>query len=271
MPIITISRGTFAGGEKLALLLAERTGYRAVSREQVYALVESSYGFKADELAELMEQAPTVRAVANIGERRSRQSFGERRRQLLVAVQASLCDLLAGDDAVYHGQAGHLLLPGVSHVVRVRLIAPRARRIELATAREHLTRAEAGHKIDLVDSERARWTQCFFGVCWDNPLLFDLVVNLECLTLDDAATIVVTTARLPRFQATEASRQRMADLALASHVATRLGSHPATASLPFEVQAASGVVRVAGMGRTDLEWLIEALQKIEGVRTVELS
>ena len=270
MAIITISRGTFAGGEKLESLLAQHLGYRTVSREEVYDRVQAQYGFKAEELAELMEQAPTTR-LTNVGERRSRQTLGERRRQLMVAVQASLCDLLKADDVVYHGLAGHLLLPGIAHVLRMRVIAPRSKRIELAMEREGLTRPEAGRKIDQVDSERARWTQSFFGVNWGDPLLFDVVLNLDSLTFDDVCAVVEHMVSLPRFQTTESSRKKMADLALASHVTARLSCNPATAGLLFDVQADDGVVRVGGMSnKGDMEWVSKVLQKIEGVKLVEV-
>ena len=63
MAIITISRGTFAGGQKLAALLAERLSYRAVSRELLYLKVKEDYGFSSEQTAEIMEQVEGVEKV----------------------------------------------------------------------------------------------------------------------------------------------------------------------------------------------------------------
>ena len=49
MAVITISRGTFAGGEKLASALAQRLGYRAISREALYRQVQAEHGFQAED------------------------------------------------------------------------------------------------------------------------------------------------------------------------------------------------------------------------------
>ena len=268
MAVITISRGTFAGGEQLASALAQRLGYRTISREALYRQVQAEHGFQAEELVELLEEAPSPRA--HLAERQRRQSVGERRRQLFIAVQASLCELVKGDNVVYHGHAGHLLLPGISHVFRLRLIAPRHQRIEMAMEREGLTRSAAAQKIDRVDDERSRWTQSFFSVDWADPLLFDMVLNLENITVDEAADIVVHALQLPRFRSTDASRKMMADLALASRVSACLAASPAAASLPVDVVADSGVVRIVGLPQADVSWVSKVVQEIDGVQKLEL-
>jgi cytidylate kinase len=271
MAIITISRGTFAGGEKVAQLLAEKLGYSAVSREQLYQKVKEWYSYDIETIAELLEQAPTSR-VASISDRQSRISIGERRRQVFLAVQASLCELLRKDNVVYHGQAGHLLLPGISHVLRVRLIAPRVKRVDLAMARDGLTRTEASKKIDQVDSERTRWTTAFFGVNWGDPLLFDLVLNLEVMSFEEACELIVNASQLPHFRTTPASQKKMEDLVLASRVSARLNTTPSTAGLALDVTADGGTVKLIGVTHGgDLEWVSRIVQKIEGVQAIELT
>lgn len=271
MAIITISRGTYAGGESIAALLSARLGYQTVSRELLYEKVKEWYSFDIDTIAELLEQAPTSR-VPNIADRKNRLSIGERRRQIFLAVQATLCELLRKDNVVYHGYAGHLLLPGIPHVLRARLIAPRSKRVEMEMAREGLTRAEASKKIDQVDSERARWTTAFFGVNWGDPLLFDIVINLEVMSLEEACELLIAAVQLPHFRTTEESQKKMDDLALASRVAARLNTSPATSGLALDVVADGGTVRLIGVTHAgDLELVTKIVQKIEGVQKIELT
>lgn len=269
MAIITISRGTFAGGERLSALLAKRLGYRTVTRERLYQKVQSDHGFEPDELTDLMELPPCQRGAGT--ERKVRVSIGERRRQLFIAVQAALTELVRKDNVVYTGLSGHLLLPEISHVLRVRLIAPRAKRIELCMESEGLDRAAAGRKIDQVDSERGRWTQSFFGVAWGEPLLFDLVINLEYLTIDDAAEVVTHAVSLARFKTTPESQQKMDDLALASLVAARLNSDPATAGFALDVRAEAGTIKLLGLiAEPDRARIAERIASIKEVRGLEV-
>lgn len=261
MPIVTISRGTFAGGLIVAETLASRLGLRLVSREDLHRCVQAQYGFTAEELTSALDQAPT----------RFDRS-GEQRRRLFVAVQATLCDLIKDGQVVYHGQTGHLLLTGIEHVLRVRLIAPRERRIELAQAREQLSPYEAGRRIDQVDTLRSRWSQFFFGVDWADPSLYDLVLNLERLSPEDAAECVALALTRAPFRPSPDSRRKLADLALASRVRARLLLEPATADLDFKIEADNGTVRLSGLlCASDLPDLTRFVRTIEGVEQVVTS
>ena len=178
MGIITISRGSFSGGTVVAECLAERLGYRVVSRE-ILAAAAARYGIAEEKLAQALERAP------GLWER-----LGHERRLYLVFIQAALCDMLQEDGAVYHGHAGHLLLRGISHVLRVRLIAPMPYRIGAAMEQLRCGREEAEAHVRRVDEERARWTRFLYGIDWNSPLLYDLVVNLEAMSVETACGVI---------------------------------------------------------------------------------
>ena len=57
MPIITISRGSASGGILLAQGLAEKTGYRLVSREDIIQSA-SKYGVSSETLEEALLKPP---------------------------------------------------------------------------------------------------------------------------------------------------------------------------------------------------------------------
>jgi cytidylate kinase len=261
MAIVTISRGSFAGGERLAVLLGERLGYRVVSREQLYEQAHVEYGVWMDALVELMEREPGVLA------RGSRES-----RRLMLALQATLCGLVRDDNVVYHGHSGHLFLHGIAHVLRVRLNAPRSRRVEMACQREGLNEHDASRKIDLVDAERTRWTLFFYGVQWGDPGLYDVTLNLERLAPEDAAEVVAGMAQRPPFRSTEESLRQLRDLALASLVRARLLFDPLLSVVDVEVEAHAGKVHLVGLGEGRLaSWATEQVQKIPGVLGVDVA
>ena len=243
MPLITLSRGTFTGSRHLVDRLVARLGYRTVSRKELYQKVHETYGADWDEVATIMERPPTLIEFAQ--GRKGGQS-GKQRWRLFFAFQATLCDLLGLEKGLYHGQAGHLLLPGIQHVLRVRIVTPRAHRIANAMGKKSINRIEAIRRIEQVDSERARWTRAFYGVDWSDPTIFDLVLNLDTMSRDEAVDLIETAQRLPSFQITEASRNAMSDLYIQSRIMARLLYTPETADLGLTVEAEGGHVKLRG-------------------------
>jgi cytidylate kinase len=265
MSIITISRGSFSGGQALAERVAQRLGYRCLSRE-VLVEAAATYGVPEPTLAQFFETQPGVWG-------RLTQS----RWLYRIFLQATMCERALQGHLVYHGLAGHLLLPGISHVLKVRLIAPLAYRLRAVMAREGLGRKAALHYIQRVDEERLRRMRYLFEVDWRDPVLYDVVLNLEHMSLETAADVVLLMAQRPEYQPTPASEKALRDLALRCRVQATVAAHPATSSLEVEVRAEDGVVWVTGSMTFNerplspyplQEAIICIAQQIPGVREV---
>ncbi len=235
MSIVTISRGSLSGGQELAERVAERLGYRCVSRE---VLIEAAarYGVPEPKLNELFDKKPSFWEWLT----RSREHY-------LVFVRAAMCEFAQQGRLVYHGQAGQQLLAGVGHVVKVRLIAPLEKRVAGAMRDQGLSHEAAIKYVQRIDDERLRRMRDLFDVDWRDPRLYDVVLNLERMSLDSAVDAVASLARQPEFQPTAASLQVLADLTLATRVQATLLANPATNDIPLEVEANSGVVHITGM------------------------
>jgi hypothetical protein len=163
-----------------------------------------------------------------------------------VLIQAALTAEVRTGKAVYHGNAGHLLLKGGPHVLRVRIIAPLEFRLKMAQDRLKFSRAEALDHITKMDQDRRKWTQYLYGVDWGDPSNYDIVLNLEFMDIQDACKTVSTLARQRCFGFTPSCQAAMDDLALASRVRAELALDDATSHLEFEVDAKEGSVRVRG-------------------------
>jgi len=258
MAIITISRGTFSGGRDLAECVAEKLGYPCLGREGVLEAA-SAYGISREKLASALEHPP---------------SFWERltglRLQYLNYVRAALCDHAPEGNLVYHGHAGHLLLPETCHVIRVRVIADMDYRINAAMKREKLSRDEAIAYIKKVDRERALWTRFLYGVDWQDPGLYDLVVNVQRLGIAAACDALAAMARLEAFRPTDQALKAMRDLALGHKVWVELARNPDTRAAELEVLADDGVVTITGT--THFPSVYEAIPavaaRVEGVKRV---
>jgi len=259
MSIIAISRGTFSGGEALATLVAERLGYQCVSREANLEAAAKAYGIPAEALTAEMEKRPSFWHRV-IGERSAYLAF----------VRASLCEQARLDNLVYHGLVGHLLLPGIAHVVRVRVIADRETRVQKAMQHQNIGHNEARAHIEKVDKERRQWIQFLFDVDWDDPHLYDVVVNLTRMSLDGACATVVGLSERVEFQSTPASQQAMQDLALSSRVSAVLARDPRTRDASLKATAHSGVVTITGATRSPAveEAVPAVVREIDGVKEV---
>ena len=103
-----------------------------------------------------------------------------------------------GGNAVIVGRGGAFVLadwPGAWHF---RLVAPRAERLARTRAREDLDPAAAERRLDAVDKERADYLRHHFGVDWNDPLHYALVLNTELLGIEGAAALIVRAATSER-------------------------------------------------------------------------
>ncbi len=258
MPIITISRGAFSGGQALAEKVASALGYRCVSRE---VLVEASqrYGVPEAKFTEVLETSP------HWWER-----WRESMRLYRIVLQAAMCEVAQGGDLVYHGHGGQELFPGVRHVLKVHLTAPMAYRIQQVRAREGLDEAAAVQYIDQVDKARTRRLQAVFGADWRDPSRYDMVLNIAQMTLDTAAHLIVEAAQGEDYRPTPKSEQAFQDLTISARVQATLITSPKTRNLAITVQVDRGKVRVSGvLVQSDLEEeIVRLIERVPGVTQV---
>jgi cytidylate kinase len=248
MAIITVSRGTFSGGRKLAEGVAQSLGYRCISRE---VLVEASgeYGVREERLWRALTQKPGV--LERLTLERSRY---------LAYIRAALMKEVRDEKAVYHGHAGHLLLQGVPHVLRVKVIANMEFRIAAAMEREHLSEKEAERFVRKMDEDRARWTKFLYGADWNDPSLYDIVVNLDRVDLEGAADIVVRLGSMDEYQPTELSQRTISDLVLSTHLRALIAADKSVSDDGIEITSDGGVASISGT--------VDSIMDADKIRTI---
>jgi cytidylate kinase len=204
MAIITISRGSYSKGKEIAEKVAERLGYRLLSRD---VLLEASEEFNISEvkLVRALHDAPSVfnRIVGG-------------KEKYVAWIRQTFLEQVRDDDVVYHGLAGQFFVEGVEHVLKVRIIADMEDRIRLEMEREGIGEEQARRLLEKDDVERRRWSHALYGIDTNDASLYAMVIHIRKLTVDDAVDMICTAARLPQFQATDESRQHLDDLLLAS-------------------------------------------------------
>ena len=258
MAIVTISRGTFSGGKAVAETLAQRLQYPCVSREIILDAAKQ-YGIPEQKLTAALQEPPSFW-----------QQVPEKRIAYLSFVTAALLERAKEGNLVYHGHAGQLLLSGISHTIRARVIADMEFRIKAAMQQRDLTREDAIAAIEKVDKERVKWTRFLYGVEWQDPALYDVVLNLEHLTVSAAAETLARMTDLADFQPTAASKRAFDNLLLSSRVWAELTRNEQTKGANVRVQADSGKVTISGSAGTEraLEAISNIAMRVGGVREV---
>jgi cytidylate kinase len=240
MAIITISRGTFSGGKKIAEDLAARVGYPCASLEIIFDAAHKEFGIPEAELKAPFLKRPSF----------WKQSPG-RRIAMHNILRAALLKLSKSGNLVYYGFAGHLLLGGVSHVLRVRIIAGMEYRVAAAMKLCAVTREQAVSMIRNDDKQSIYWARFLYGVDWQDPSLYDVILNLQRVSINGAVETLIQMTGMEEFKPTEASLQAFEDLLLSSMVWAELSKNPWTRLANIRVDAKKGHVTITGDAGSD--------------------
>jgi len=258
MAIITISRGTFSGGQQLAECVAEKLGYRCVSREMLLKTA-SEYGVPEEELSRALTRKPGIL-----------ERLTSERNQYLAYIKAALYKEAKDGNLVYHGNAGHLLLEEIPQVLRLRIIANIEFRIKTLLEHHNLNREQALQFIKRVDDERINWTRFLYHIDWRDPALYDLVINLDRMNIHSACDIVCHAARLDQFKSAPVSQKLVDDLTLSTHVMAVLAADRTIVTDGIKISADRGVITIEGtaMWVDDIHKIETAVSNVAGVDKV---
>jgi cytidylate kinase len=210
MAVITISRGSYSKGKKVAEGVAAQLGFECVSRD---ILLEASDRFNVPEIMLLhaIQDAPSIL-----------DRFSHGKIAYITYIQAALLEHVKRGNVVYHGLAGHILLKGMKRVLKVRIIADPALRVAVEMEREQVGEKEARRRITRIDEERRKWTRRLYGVDpWD-PSLYDLVICIDKIKVEGAVRLICEAASQEAFVLAENDRQKLSDLALSCKVKSEL-------------------------------------------------
>ncbi|MFH1138880.1 MAG: cytidylate kinase-like family protein [Pseudomonadota bacterium] len=239
MAIIMISGPPYCGREELAASLAPKTGWPVLSRDELVDLARER-GIKTGRLEVSIIKTP------GLSEKLAREKD-----LYLALLTSSLCERAREGNLIYHGRAGHLLLPGVTHRLRVGLTAPREFRIKKAAKALKLGPDKAAAYLDQVDRDIEKWIRFVHRVDGREIGQYDLFLNLQNVAAENAAVVLCDMAELPDFRPTPVGLKLMSDLNLGAQAKLRLAFDPRTAELDLGVRADDGVVTVTYLPRQE--------------------
>lgn len=258
MRLICVSMGTYGGGKELAQDLSRKMGYPCLCRDDlIQAATEEGIQVGKLEMSTIKPRAFT-------------EKLARERDHYLAFSRAYLCERALQGDLIYYGRTGHLLLPGVDHILRVRVVLDLEHRIQNIVEQMGLEREKAVRYIQEVDEDRARWVRSMYGIVVEEPINYDFTVNLQKVSVGNAAAALMSAVQLPDFQLTPASEKAIRDLYVGARARLALARDRRTHSAALTVRADDGVVTV-GYRPQDSSVagkITEVLASVEGIRDV---
>ena len=210
MSIITISRGSYSRGKEVAESLAERIGYNCVSRD---VILEASKEFNIPEiqLIKALHDAPSVL-----------ERFSNGKERYISFFCSSFFNQVSKDNVVYHGLAGHFFLQDISHVLKVRIIANTEDRIREEIKRNGGSKDAARYSLKKDDEERRKWGLQLYGRdTWDSRL-YDMVLKIDTLNVENVIDILEKTIRNKTFVATAESKKKLRTRTILANIKAKI-------------------------------------------------
>lgn len=159
-----------------------------------------------------------------------------------------LFELATKGNVVLRGWGATCLLRPVPHVVTVRITRSFNKRVEwLLHHLETDDREFAENEIRRSDNAHAVRMHRQFGVTWGDPVLYDIVLNTDRLSVHSCVEQIRQLTTRPEFQESEASRQLLANLALAARVRAALKANESTQDVSITIDAQGSRVILSGI------------------------
>ena len=234
MSIVAISETLGSLGNEIGRRLAESLGWGFADRE-IIAKAAERFGADLAEVRHNAEEKPSLW-----------ERFTDSHRRFRAFVEASMFDMAANDNVVLAGLSSTLALRDVRYALRVRTNAPehdRARRIE---QQQGLTAEAALDVVRQTDRERAARVKFLYHVDVDDPLLYDLVLNTERMTVEEGARHLREMLREERLQPSESSRAGLVDLNVVVQARALFMADPTLAGRQLFISSTGGAVSLSG-------------------------
>lgn len=236
MPVIAMTQEMGSLAKDVSLQLAQ-TGQLAIMRHEVLENVAGRMHVPGSLISRLREgKAGLVERLTTDKER------------VAVYTAQEVFDLADKGNIVLRGWGATCLLRPVRHVLRVRVTRPFRQRV--AWLMEHLGTDDESFAEDEVrrsDNAHASRMHDQFGVTWGDPLLYDLVLNTDRVSVESCVEQIRQLANRPEFQETAESRAMLADLALNARIRAALKDHESTRDININIESKNGKAVLSGI------------------------
>jgi len=260
MAIITLTRGTYSGAKDLGQYLAQKLGYKLLSRETIIdKLVE--YGWVDEKLDRVRQKQLGMLQRMNL-----------EWIHYVACLRAVLSKEVQDEALVYHGNNGQAALRGFPHILSIKVIADMKYRIKAVRERNEyaIDQKEAIDIIHRIDERRERWSKFLYQTDGNDASAFDMTIDLSHKSIPDAYEMIYATISLPQFQPTPKSKKVIENLTRAAQLRARIAMEANIVDDEIEVEVNEGVLNVKGVvhSQDDADKLREFLARQPEVHEV---
>ena len=258
MGIITISRGSYSKGKEIAEKLADKLGYKCISRE---ILLKASKEFNVPEvkLIQAIQDAPSFLDRLKHG-----------KKKYIAFIRKAFLERIQNDNVIYHGLAGQFFTQGLPNILKVRITADFNFRVNVVVNRENVSEERARQMLIKIDEERTKWSMFLYGIDAKSPELYDIILHIDTINVDDAVDILYNYAQRSCFQTTDESKKKLKDMLIAAKAYSIIVKKFPDAN----VKCKDGKVLISVESSLSVEKVLakkfsKQLKDIEGVKEVE--
>lgn len=236
MAILTLSRQFGSGGKEVGEAVAAALGYDYLDKEKILLHVKEAGG-----KVQVGDDALDERC-STLWERYDR-SF----KAFAAFVQMAILDCAAKDRVVVMGRGGNLLLKGVPHAFRVRIVAPLESRIARISKRESVDRETAVWLGEKTDRERECFVFSIYGTKLDAPGDYDAVIDTSERPLDEIVSQLIEALAERDHLATPDARRVVEMRAVAAKLKAWLYSNPSFFLPTLDVESDGSSIILTGI------------------------
>ena len=204
MGVVTISRGCYSRGKEIAEKLAEKLEYDCISRE-ILLKASDQFNVKEAKLIRALHDAPSFF-----------DRFKHGKEKYTAFIHEVFLGYIQKDNVIYHGLAGHYFAREIPNILKVRINSTIDERLKEEVKRENISEEAARYLLIKDDEERRKWGISLYGIDTHNCELYDVVLKIDNLMVDDAVEILFNVANRPCFQTTPEFRMISKDKFLAA-------------------------------------------------------
>lgn len=179
--VITISRQLGSLGDEVAQAIAERLNFRVICRDLIN---QAAIRAGVPEVA-----LATIDDLGLLGLRPSTLA----RQNYHIAVREMMEEYSKEGNIVIIGRAGQVILKDHLNVLHVKVIAPSTLRAKRIAQAQNISLEAAQSQVEMSDKNRRNYLKRYYKVRWDNPELYDLIVNTARLNPSQAACLICQT------------------------------------------------------------------------------
>jgi len=236
MPVIALTQGMGSLAQDIAEQLADELQLATLQHEV------------AERVADKMHVSKSLINRLRAGKAGTIERLRSDREAIAAYTAQEVLDAAARGNVVVRGWGATLLLRPVPHVPCIRIMRPFAKRVQWLMAELDTDDIEVA-EAEIRRSDHANATRMHdqFGVDWGDPVLFDMVLNTDRLSVESCVQQIKALLTRPEFAETEASRALLQGMALSARVRTALREHDETVGVDVNIESAAGQVTLSGI------------------------